>query len=88
MPCASVSSRNNTSDRSERLPAAANGSAARRFLRAGVLGLLFNGLLLAALIHEDRVNSLLGLVTVTVIGIVYKVRAIVRSSRSLDEPVK
>ena len=37
-----------------------------------MVGLLLNGLLLAAVIYEDAVNSLLGLIVVAVIGLLYK----------------
>jgi APA family basic amino acid/polyamine antiporter len=40
-----------------------------------VLGLVLNGLLLAAVIYEDPTNSLLGLVAAAVIAIVYGLRA-------------
>jgi APA family basic amino acid/polyamine antiporter len=37
-----------------------------------VVGLLLNGLLLAAVLYEDPVNSVLGLIVVAVIGLLYK----------------
>ncbi len=41
-----------------------------------ILGLIFSVLLLGAVIYEDPFNSLLGLVTVAVVGLVYKSRAL------------
>ena len=48
-----------------------------------VVGILLNGLLLAAVIYEDAANSLLGIVVVAAIGLIYKVKALLDRRRML-----
>jgi APA family basic amino acid/polyamine antiporter len=48
-----------------------------------LVGLLLNGLLLAAVIYEDPANSLAGLVVVAAIGLVYKARTVM-GKRSVE----
>ena len=48
-----------------------------------IVGLLLNGLLLAAVVYEDPTHSLLGLGTVAVIGLFYLARSLVARHRAL-----
>jgi basic amino acid/polyamine antiporter, APA family len=48
-----------------------------------ILGMVLNGLLLAAVIYEDPFHSMLGLMTVAVIGLIYKVQSVIQRGRAL-----
>lgn len=53
------------------------------FPAPAIVGLLLNGLLLAAVIYEDPANSLSGLLVVTAIGLLYTTRTALERRRTL-----
>jgi hypothetical protein len=47
-----------------------------------IVGLILNGLLLAAVVYENPTHSLLGLITVAIIGLIYQGRSVLLRRRT------